>query len=66
VAREGVTLREEPIKQNDHGMDGMDGMDALRYLAWSELGLAGTTDAYLAELERALHSLPARDGIIHS
>jgi hypothetical protein len=35
--------REEPIKQNDHGMD------ALRYLAWSELGQVRTTDAYLAE-----------------
>jgi hypothetical protein len=36
-------------------------MDALRYLAWSKLGQAPTTDAYLVELERALHRLPARD-----
>jgi phage terminase large subunit-like protein len=46
---------EEPIKQNDHALD------ALRYLAHSELGQARTTDAYLAELERALHRRPARD-----
>jgi hypothetical protein len=44
--------REEPIKQNDHALV------ALRYLAWSELGQAPTTDAYLAELERMLRSWP--------
>jgi hypothetical protein len=36
-------------------------MDTLRYLAWSELRQAPTTDGYLAELERMLR-VAAREG----
>ena len=39
---------EEPIKLNDHAMD------ALRYALFSELGSAGSTDAYIEEMARWL------------
>jgi hypothetical protein len=35
---------------------------AQRYLAWSELGWAPTTNAYLAELERMLWLAPPEAG----
>jgi hypothetical protein len=45
---------EEPIKLNDHAMD------ALRYALFSELGSAGSTDAYIEEMARWL-SMERRD-----
>jgi hypothetical protein len=48
--------RDEPVKLADHAMD------ALRYLLQAEVGEAGRTEAYLAEMQRRLHHRQAGAG----